>query len=178
MHVPSRLPHTPARLPGLEPRLSRRTFTRYAFFSLLGAVAATSAVSAARSLYPTKPTGIGAKVSAGSVADVTKALKEDRYLKNIAGQFYLLPVETDRVIAVSWICTDLAFTVHNFDGLFLRCPFCGTRFNANTGAVVYGVAPRPLNYMPITIADGYVVVDTSQVIERIAFDVSQTTLLK
>lgn len=178
MHIPSRLPYAPARMPVLEPLVSRRQFTRYAFFSLLGAAAATSAASAARSLYPAKTTGIGARVSAGSVADVKKALKEDRYLKNIAGQFYLLPVETDRVIAVSWVCTDLAFTVHNFDGLFMGCPFCGTRYNAKTGIVEFGIAPRPLNYMPITITGGNVVIDTSQVIERIAFDVIQTTLLK
>ncbi len=157
---------------------THRNFTRYAFFSLLGVLAATSAVATVRSVYPTKTTSIGVGVSAGSVADGMKVLREERYLKNIVGRFYLLPAEADRVIAVSWVCTDLAFTVHDFDGLFFRCPFCGTQYHGKTGAVKYGIAPRSLDYMPITLTDGNVVIYTDQVMVRDAYDPSQTTLLK
>ncbi|MHB8648293.1 MAG: hypothetical protein ACYDAR_21135, partial [Thermomicrobiales bacterium] len=63
----------------MKPPLPRRKFIRYAIFSLLGAFTATSAVATYQLLYPTKVTGFGAKVAAGSVDEIKALLAHQKY---------------------------------------------------------------------------------------------------
>lgn len=179
MHVPSRLPHAPTQMPVLEPRLSRRRFMRYAFFSLLGAVAATSAVATARSLYPTKITGFGAPVVAGSVAEVRAALSERGYVQSNVGRFYVLPAAPDAAIAVYWQCKHVGCIVPPPDASGrIECQCHNARYDGKTGALLSGPARQPLDFMPIIIDRGYVIVDTGKITTRDAYDPRQTTLLK
>jgi Rieske Fe-S protein len=60
------------------------------------------------------------------------------------------------VAAFSAICTHLGCTV-NPGGSQLNCPCHGSVFNAFTGQVLHGPAPRALPSIAVHVADGYVV---------------------
>jgi Rieske Fe-S protein len=56
----------------------------------------------------------------------------------------------------SAICTHMGCTV-NPDGTQLRCPCHGSVYDAVTGKVVHGPAPRALSPVPVKVVDGEVV---------------------
>jgi len=178
MHAPSHLPHARARLPLLEQKASRRKFTRYALFSLLGAFAATSAVATARSLYPTKVKGFGARVTAGSVAEIGATLAGQGYVRSDEGHFYLLPAAQHAAIAVYWKCKHLGCTVPppGANGR-IECGCHNSWYDSKTGALLKGPATHPLDFMPIAIENGNVIVDTSRPTPREVYDPSQATSL-
>lgn len=168
------------RLPILEHQTSRRKVTRYGLFALLGAFTATSAVATYKMLYPNKVTGFGAKVNAGTVQDVKTLLASQKYIRDSVGRFYLLPAAPDAAIAVYWKCVHLGCTVPApspaLDGN-IQCPCHGSLYNGQTGALIHGPATHPLDYFPITIDNGSVIVDTGKVTVRQEYDPSQTTKL-
>jgi Rieske Fe-S protein len=106
-------------------------------------------------------------------------LAEQQYVKNDAGRFFLLPAAPDAVIAVSWRCTHQGCAVHAPEGQAgrMKCPCHGSVFDGRTGTVIAGPASRPLDYLPATIVNGVVTVDTSSVMTRRTFEASQTTPL-
>jgi Rieske Fe-S protein len=57
--------------------------------------------------------------------------------------------------AFSAICTHMGCTV-NVDGAVLNCPCHGSQYNALTGAVTRGPAPRSLEAIPVRVVDGEV----------------------
>lgn len=59
-------------------------------------------------------------------------------------------------VAFSAVCTHQGCTVAP-DGEQLRCPCHGSVFEATTGDNVSGPAPRPLEDVPVRVADGQVV---------------------
>ncbi|MBV9593195.1 MAG: Rieske (2Fe-2S) protein [Actinobacteria bacterium] len=63
-------------------------------------------------------------------------------------------------VAFSAICTHMGCTVAPA-GKELHCPCHGSRYNATTGAVIQGPAPRALAAVPVHIADGQVVTGAS-----------------
>lgn len=123
--------------------------------------------------------GVKGPVTVGTVADVKQMLAEQQFVKNDAGRFYLLSAAPDAVIAVSWRCTHQGCTVDAPDARSgqMKCPCHSSLFDAHTGTVVGGPAPRPLDWMAVTIDDGTVTVDTRTVMMRRTFDASQTTHL-
>lgn len=123
--------------------------------------------------------GVQGPVVVGSVADVKQMLAEQQFVKNDAGRFYLLPAAPDAVIAVSWRCTHQGCAVNPPDGQSgqMKCPCHSSLFDARTGTVVGGPAPRPLDYLPVTIENDTVSVDTTKVMTRRTFEASQTTHL-
>ncbi|MDQ6604261.1 MAG: Rieske (2Fe-2S) protein [Chloroflexota bacterium] len=168
------------RLPVLDQRTSRRRFTRYGLFGLLGAFTATSAVATYRMLYPTKVIGFGAKVNAGTVQDVKTLLAGQKFVRNSSGRFYILPASADTAIAVYWKCVHLGCTVPAPSPALegnIQCPCHGSLYNGQTGDLIHGPATRPLDYFPITVDNGAVIVDTGKVTTRQAFDASQATKL-
>ncbi len=181
MQVSSPVARTRDRLPLLAQTTSRRRFTRYALFTLLGAFTATSALATVKALYPTKITGFGTKIAAGSVAEVKAALTTQGYIRNTVGRFYLLPTDRpDAAIAVYWKCKHLGCTVPppspEASGR-IECPCHNSWYDGRTGALLKGPATHPLDYMPISIVDGNVVVDTAKVTTRDIFTPSQATPL-
>lgn len=60
--------------------------------------------------------------------------------------------------AFSARCTHRGCAVKAGDGLTLTCPCHGSTFDAATGAVGGGPAPTPLPAVPVTVADGKIVV--------------------
>jgi cytochrome b6-f complex iron-sulfur subunit len=180
MQVSSQVPQARERLPVLEHQTSRRRFTRYGLFALLGAFTATSAVATYRMLYPTKVTGFGAKVNAGTVQDVKALLEGQKYVRNSEGRFYLLPATDTNAIAVYWKCVHLGCTVPPPNPALegnIQCPCHGSLYNGKTGALIHGPATHPLDYFPITVDNGAVIVDTGKVTTRQDYDPSQTTQL-
>lgn len=168
------------RLPVLEHQTSRRRVTRYGLFALLGAFTATSAVATYRMLYPTKVSGFGAKVNAGTVQDVKTLLAGQKFVRNSEGRFYILPGEADSVIAVYWKCVHLGCTVPPPSPALegnIQCPCHGSLYNGKTGDLIHGPATHPLDYFPISVVDGAVIVDTGKVNTRQAFSPDQLTKL-
>jgi cytochrome b6-f complex iron-sulfur subunit len=59
-------------------------------------------------------------------------------------------------VAFSAICTHMGCTVAPA-GAQLACPCHGSRYNASTGAVLQGPAPKPLASVPVHVEEGKVV---------------------
>jgi Rieske Fe-S protein len=153
---------------GWQENIKRRT--------VLGAVAAAVAM-ALLAACGQSDSGVKGKVSAGSVDDVKRALTAQKYVKNDAGHFYLLPAAPDAVIAVSWRCTHQGCAVNAPDAQSgqMKCPCHGSLFDARTGTVIGGPATRPLDWMLVTIENGVVTVDTTKTATRRTFDAGQVT---
>lgn len=167
-------------IPVLKPPVPRRAFIRYALFTLVGAFTATSAVATYQLLYPTKVTGFGAKVAAGRVDEIKALLAHQKYVRDASGQFYLLPATEESAIAVYWKCVHLGCTVPapNPDlAGNIQCPCHGSLYNGRTGDLIHGPATRPLDYFPVTVENGTVIVDTGKVTTRQAFTPNQATRL-
>lgn len=167
-------------LPALGRPISRRKFTRNSLFALLGAFLATSAVATYRMLYPTKVTGFGTKVNAGTVQDVENQLNSQKYVRNSEGRFYILPGTDQGQIAVYWRCVHLGCTVPAPNpalGGNIQCPCHGSFYNGQTGALIHGPATHPLDYFPMSVENGSVIVDTGKVITRQDFSPDQLTKL-
>lgn len=180
MQVSSQASRTRERLPVLDQQTSRRRFTRYGLMAILGAFTAVSAVATYKNLYPTKVTGFGAKVNAGTLTDVKNLLAGQKYVRNTEGRFYLLPATADSAIAVYWKCVHLGCTVPApspaLDGN-IQCPCHGSLYKGSNGDLIHGPATHPLDYFPVTVENGSVIVDTGKVTTRQNFDPSQTTKL-
>ena len=61
-----------------------------------------------------------------------------------------------KAVAFSAICTHMGCTVAPA-GPQLACPCHGSRYNASTGQVLQGPAPKPLASVPVHVEDGKVV---------------------
>jgi Rieske Fe-S protein len=69
-------------------------------------------------------------------------------------QIVLTKDATGSVHAFSAICTHQGCLVSSVSGGTINCPCHGSRFDANTGAVVAGPAPRPLPVVAVTVREG------------------------
>ncbi|MGI8690052.1 MAG: hypothetical protein ACR2M3_15855 [Thermomicrobiales bacterium] len=168
--------------------LSRRSLLQGA-----AAVAATALLAACRtgrSAATPALTRIGAygtASDAGNVAAVRAALAAPPFVHNTAWGFYLLPATSDSVIAVSWRCPVEGCTVPPPSpalGGNLGCPCCGAMYDGRRGTVLRGptnrpaeYVARPLDWMPVRIAGGNVIVDTEAIAMRTGYDPRQTTPL-
>jgi cytochrome b6-f complex iron-sulfur subunit len=63
---------------------------------------------------------------------------------------------SDTAVAFSAKCTHMGCTVQPA-GTELHCPCHGSKYNALTGAVIHGPAPRPLAKLAVRVANGEVV---------------------
>jgi Rieske Fe-S protein len=61
-----------------------------------------------------------------------------------------------KAVAFSAICTHMGCTVA-VKGADLDCPCHGSKYNALTGAVIHGPAPRPLPPVAVEVKSGNVV---------------------
>ena len=91
------------------------------------------------------------------------------------GMFYLSHLDNDRFIALSRNCTHLgcALSWDEQEQKFI-CPCHGSTFD-KTGVVLTPPAIRPLDFYPVRIEDGRILVDVSEPNRRENFDQNQTT---
>jgi cytochrome b6-f complex iron-sulfur subunit len=106
---------------------------------------------------------IAGKAADFRVGEVVDFRREKTFVVRLEGGF----------LAISAICTHLHCIV-NWNAVIkeFECPCHGAKFN-QSGEVVAGPPPRPLDLHKIEITAGNLVIDTERVIERQKFDPSQ-----
>jgi len=106
---------------------------------------------------------IAGKAADFKVGEVVDFRREKTFVVRLEGGF----------LAISAICTHLHCIV-NWNAVIkeFECPCHGAKFN-QSGEVVAGPPPRPLDLHKIEITAGNVVIDTETVNERQKFDPSQ-----
>jgi len=108
---------------------------------------------------------------AGNVEDFTiNSVIADRINK-----YFLIRMEDGGFLALSITCSHLGCTVlwEDEKKQFI-CPCHSSAFD-KTGNVINSPAPRPLDYYPVSINAGKVMVDTGQKMKRRKFEKNQVT---
>ena len=127
--------------------------------------------------WPRKTSTFGSVVSAGSPNDFK--VGDVKYF--VQGKFYLSRLQ-EGFIALYQKCPHVGCTVPwrpefthpnapGQTGLF-RCPCHGSTDLPN-GQIIFGPAPRPMDYMRITNQGGTLMVDTGKIQKRAAWDPAQ-----
>lgn len=152
--------------------VTRRGFIRNAALGSVTTVLAGSALGFYQLFTPNKTGAFGGdiNVSASQVPAVG-----DAPLKNPQGKFWLVHNE-DGVLALYWKCVHLGCTVPWIDNQqqFI-CPCHGSVYDPN-GVRIAGPAPRPLDFMGVTVdASGNVVVNTGDIRTRGDYSPDQAT---
>ncbi len=157
---------------GLLEKVVRRRDLLLAVWAAAGALAAAELVGITlRFLEPREGEGnLGGKIVAGRVDDFPPGTVT--YIRQ--GRFFLVRFQR-AFLALYQVCTHLGCAViWNEEAARFECPCHGAVFNTK-GEVLAGPPPRPLDYFPVEIANGTVVVDTSALSRRTEYDESQVT---
>jgi cytochrome b6-f complex iron-sulfur subunit len=158
-----------------QKEISRRGLLRITFWSGLGAGLLAFAGSLIDFLYPRGITGFGSVVSAGTLDQFPPGTKT----QVPEGKFWLVNLTAEQggpgYLALWWKCPHLGCTVpwrENFSFVnpttgankqgWFRCPCHGSTYN-DAGVRVFGPAPRSMDHMEITIADGRISVNTGSI---------------
>ena len=153
-------------------QITRRQFIGWAW----AAAVALLFVQAGAALYQfLKPIvqsgGFGSQVNAGNV----KEFKVGTVSTVRAMHGFVSRLDQKGAVVMAWKCTHLGCTVPWVDAENrFHCPCHGSIFDGQ-GLVTAGPAPRPLDLYPATVVNNELIVDTSRVIQRTAFDDSQIT---
>lgn len=156
-----------------SPRTTRRDFLRWTVAGASTFFLAEAAVGFVAFFWPNKIGAFGSKITVppASVPKVgaTPIVNQD-------GKFWLINNE-DGALAMYWKCVHLGCTVPWIEGTqTFTCPCHGSIYDRN-GVRIAGPAPRPLDIMAVTVEDGSVVVDTSKIVVRTAYQPSQAVKL-
>jgi cytochrome b6-f complex iron-sulfur subunit len=163
---------------GGAPTETRRGLLAFAGWGTIALLALQGAMAFIVFFWPRKLGTFGAPVSAGAPSEYQ--VGDVKYF--VDGKFYLSRLE-EGFIALYQKCVHLGCTVpwrpefewpyegQTIKGLF-RCPCHGSTYLRN-GQIIYGPAPRPLDYMPITLQNGQLVVNTGSIRKRESWDPSQ-----
>lgn len=150
--------------------LTRREFLGWTWAASLAGLFGQAGLALFQFLRPRRtPGGFGSEVVAGSPEEF-----EPGTVSHVRqGRFYISRLEDGGMLALWQRCTHLGCTVpwREDEGQF-HCPCHSSIFNRQ-GEVVGGPAPRPMDFFPITVKDGKLVVDTGRPTERQQFEASQ-----
>lgn len=153
--------------------VSRRRFLRMA---ALGGVGAVTFVGGAGVVAMLMSDRVGRRERVRAEMTVPRAeipAEGGAPYRNSDGQFYLIRNE-DGALALSWVCTHQGCFVRwsqNHD--WFECPCHASHFDRN-GVVMTGPAVRPLELMPVRVAEnGDVIVDTRETIVRDEYEPDQ-----
>jgi nitrite reductase/ring-hydroxylating ferredoxin subunit len=137
-----------------NPEIARRTALT-AGFAGLGAL--TLAACGASSSGSSGSFGSSAAPSGQQVIALDAVKVNDSASARIGGENVLVfRTGTDAAVCFSATCTHMGCTV-NPDGTKFVCPCHGSEFDAKTGKVIAGPAPRPLPQIPVTVTGGQIV---------------------
>ncbi|HEV2107502.1 MAG TPA: Rieske 2Fe-2S domain-containing protein [Thermomicrobiales bacterium] len=158
---------------GVHRRTSRRTFTRNAALGAVGIVTAEIAAGFAVFFWPNKTGAFGSEiaVAADQIPEVGGVP-----FRHAPGKFFVVHAE-EGLLAMYTKCPHLGCTVPYLQGADppFQCPCHGSHYNY-VGERVAGPAPRPMDWMPISIDEtGTVFVNTGDIRQREEFDPSQAT---
>lgn len=157
---------------------TRRGFLAWAGWGTMALLGLQAVVAFIFFFWPRKLGTFGGRVSAGNVTEY----KEGDVKYFVDGKFYLVRL-AEGFMALYQKCPHLGCTVPwqpNFEfnyegqpvkGLF-RCPCHGSTYLPN-GQIIYGPAPRPMDYMRITSDGGRLAVDTGAISKREAWNPNQ-----
>jgi cytochrome b6-f complex iron-sulfur subunit len=171
--------------PGAETRRGFLAFLGWGTMALIGLQAAVAFIVF---FWPRKTGTFGSQVSVGAADQFKEG--EVRYF--VDGKFYLVRLgPNDELVgdaaggflALYQKCVHLGCTVpwrpefqfqfegRTVTGLF-RCPCHGSTYLKN-GQIIFGPAPRPLDYMRINSSGGRLVVDTGTIRKRDRWEPAQ-----
>ena len=157
---------------------TRRNFLALAGWGTMAVIGLQAAVAFIAFFWPRKLGTFGAPLAAGAPADYQ--VGDVKYF--VDGKFYLVRLE-EGFIALYQKCVHLGCTVpwrpefelayegQTVKGLF-RCPCHGSTYLRN-GQIIFGPAPRPLDYMAISLVEGRLVVNTGRIQKREQWNPSQ-----
>ncbi len=152
--------------------LNRQQFLGIAWLSASVALIAEFFAGIFVFIQPNLEGGFGGIVRAGLVEDF---LPGSVNLVQ-SGRFFLVRYKDGGFIAYWQRCPHLGCLVpYEEDRTAFRCPCHGSEFDEQTGEVMGGPAPRPMDIFPIEIIDGEVFVDTGNPQVRPEFSDDQVT---
>jgi cytochrome b6-f complex iron-sulfur subunit len=153
-------------------KIARRGFLRNAALGAVLVILAQLGAGTVRLLWPNKTGAFGKQLT---VPATNVPAVEGTPFRDTQGKFYLVHTK-DGLMALYWKCPHLGCTVPwvPAENQF-HCPCHGSIYNYE-GVRTGGPAPRPMDYMGVTVAsNGDVVVDTGNIKQRSAYDPSQAT---
>lgn len=160
----------------LAVRPDRRQFVRNAALGAVGTVVALLSAGFGLLLWPNKTGAFGSELTVRA-EDVPPV--EGVPYRNIQGKFFLVH-NPDGLLALYTKCPHLGCTVPwigppDSPNAF-QCPCHGSMYDYN-GERTGGPAPRPMDYMAITVdpATGNITVDTGEIHERLEYSPEQAT---
>jgi Rieske Fe-S protein len=147
--------------PMTEPVLTRRSAVQGAAVLVVGGIAgylvAHNSAAAKATRGTTAANAYGADpASGGKRLAALAAVPAGGGLIIAAPPVVLVRGAGDAVHAFSAVCTHQGCTVDKVVGGHIECPCHGSTFDAATGAVTGGPAPRPLPTIKVTVRDGAV----------------------
>ncbi|MGH2352438.1 MAG: ubiquinol-cytochrome c reductase iron-sulfur subunit [Chloroflexota bacterium] len=157
---------------------TRRNILAFAGWGTIALITLQATVAFIVFFWPRKLGAFGGTISAGSPSDYE--VGDVEYF--VEGKFYLVRLQ-EGFMALYQKCVHLGCTVPwrpEFEwphegqvvrGLF-RCPCHGSTYLPN-GQIIYGPAPRPLDYMTISLQDETLIVNTGNIKKREQWDPSQ-----
>jgi cytochrome b6-f complex iron-sulfur subunit len=158
----------------LTVRPDRRQFVRNAALGAVGSVLALAGAGFVGLLWPLKTGAFGSELTVR--AEDVPPVDGPPY-RNIQGKFYLVH-NTDGLLALYTKCPHLGCTVPwvgppDSSNAF-QCPCHGSMYNYD-GVRTGGPAPRPMDFMTVTVDDatGNVMVDTGDIHQRTDYAPSQ-----
>jgi len=95
--------------------------------------------------------GYGPSKAAGNALTTVSAVPQSGGVVIADAGVVVTKDATGQVHAFSATCTHQGCTVSGVSGGTINCPCHGSRFNADTGAVVQGPATRPLPAVAVTV---------------------------
>ena len=153
---------------------TRRGLLAFAGWSTIALVSLQGLVAFLFYFWPRKTGTFGSRVSVGSPNDFK--VGDVKYF--VDGKFYLVRLD-EGFMALYQKCPHVGCTVpwrpeFNFNGVsgWFRCPCHGSTYD-KTGQIVFGPAPRPMDYMRVLNEGGRLVVDTGAIRKRNAWDPQQ-----
>ena len=118
---------------------------------------ATGATDSSAATTPAAPTSAASTENAGPLAQLADIPVGSAVAVTLGGKAVVVAQPTaGTAVAFSAICTHKGCTVAPA-GAKLNCPCHGSVFDAMTGKVLSGPAPRALTSVPVTVKDGAVV---------------------
>ena len=156
--------------PPVARRATRRSFVRNATLGAVGVVLAEIGAGFLWFFWPTKTGAFGSVLTVPS-EEVPGGMGEP--YRSVAGKFFLAHTQ-EGLLAMYWKCPHLGCTVPwvgppDSPNAY-QCPCHGSMYNY-VGERTGGPAPRPLDWMQVTVDDaGNVKVDTGAISTRGAYD--------